>query len=154
MEGNGRFYNLDKVRLTHLYSCYPVISRVYFMPSLPASIAPENLSDVKKLYNLRSKIGLSGTAGFRARVAFATTTVRCDLCKMLDSYQLWDAGFDGLGPRQFDTCFEMGDGDDVGASIVKDARTHGYAEKVKEQFSERVWSRWVSICDAQGCLAL
>lgn len=114
----------------------------------------DKLPAVETLFQLRHKIGRGGDAGFKARVAFATTTIRHDLHKALDSYAIWDAGFEGLGPRQFDTCFEMGDSDDVGAAIVNDARTHGYVDKVINNFSERVWGRWAAINDAQGCLAL
>jgi len=121
------------------------------MPQFPRSIAPHLYEHVKTLHALRHDVGRDSPKGQRARITFATITIRYGLFKALDAYELWDAGFEGLGPRQFDTCFEMGDSGEVGAGIVKDARANGYVDTVVSHFSENVWARWAAINDAQGC---
>ena len=49
----------------------------------------------------------------------------------LSTIKICDRGFEGVGERQFDTCFEMGDSQDVIAALIKSARAEGFIDNVQ-----------------------
>ncbi|KPX00850.1 Uncharacterized protein ALO50_00277 [Pseudomonas syringae pv. cerasicola] len=68
---------------------------------------------------------------FNARVEFLVLTFKHDLADAVVRYELWDNGFEGLGERQFDNCFEMGDSAEVIAELITTARREGFVEKIQ-----------------------
>lgn len=87
---------------------------------------------------------------FNARVEFLVLTFKHDLVDAVVGYELWDNGFEGLGERQFDTCFEMGDSADVIAALITTARRDGFVEKIQTWCGNDSFARWSSYADRQG----
>ncbi|HHK2839816.1 TPA: hypothetical protein ACQRN8_003051 [Pseudomonas aeruginosa] len=109
---------------------------------------------INELFGLRDKVGLTTASGFKARVRFVQLAYRHNLVHEITSYQLWDRGFEGLGERTFDTCFEMGDSPEVIAELIRDARTHGYAGNIEmEVGNPDCFARWCGYADRQQELA-
>jgi len=106
------------------------------------------------LHALRAKVGLPGKPGLTARIEFVTLALRHELVREIESYSLWDAGYEGLGGRTLDTCFEMGDADAVAAGVVEHARAHAYEDRARAQIGEDQYARWALEADRQGSLAL
>lgn len=109
---------------------------------------------IKRLHALRNRVGMPGTEGFKARVEFLCLAYRYDVVGDLESYRLWDQGYAGLGPRTLDTCFEMGDSQEVIGRLIQDARTLGYLENIRAELNDdEVFQRWCEY-DTQGTLPL
>lgn len=85
---------------------------------------------------------------------FVQLAYRYNLVREITSYQLWDRGYEGLGERTFDTCFETGDSPEVIAELIRDARVHGYARNIEiEVSSPECFARWCSYADRKQELA-
>jgi hypothetical protein len=89
---------------------------------------------------------------FEARVQFLVLAFQHDLTDAIVSYELWDGGIEGLGERQFDNCFEMGDSADVIAELITTARREGFIEKIRTWCGEESFARWCTYADRQGDL--
>jgi len=89
---------------------------------------------------------------FEARVEFVVLAFRHDLVDAIVHYELWDSGFEGLGERQFDCCFEMGDSADVISALITTARREGFIEQIQHWCGEDSFARWCSYADRQGDL--
>ena len=89
---------------------------------------------------------------FNARVEFLVLTFKHDLVDAVVGYELWDNGFEGLGERQFDSCFEMGDSAEVIAELITTARRDGFVEKIQTWCGNDSFARWSSYADRQGDL--
>ncbi|MFA0921469.1 hypothetical protein ALP73_01090 [Pseudomonas coronafaciens pv. garcae] len=89
---------------------------------------------------------------FKARAEFLTLAFQNDLVEAITSYELWDYGFEGLGEREFDNCFEMGDSADVIAALITNARREGFIEKIKAFCDPESFEKWCSYADRQGDL--
>ncbi|MEX6666852.1 hypothetical protein [Pseudomonas sp. W2-17] len=89
---------------------------------------------------------------FNARVEFLVLTFKHDLVDAVVGYELWDNGFEGLGERQFDNCFEMGDSAEVIAELITTARHDGFVEKIQTWCGNDSFTRWCSYADRQGDL--
>src|SRR3990167_5277828 len=50
---------------------------------------------------------------FKSRVEFVVLAFKYRLVSEITSYELWDRGYEGLGEREFDACFEMNDSEEV-----------------------------------------
>ncbi|RMQ53575.1 hypothetical protein ALQ02_01467 [Pseudomonas savastanoi pv. phaseolicola] len=87
---------------------------------------------------------------FNARVEFLVLTFKHDLADAVVRYELWDNGFEGLGERQFDNCFEMGDSAEVIAELITTARREGFVEKIQTWCGNDSFARWSSYADRQG----
>ncbi len=87
---------------------------------------------------------------FEARVEFLRLAFRYNLADEIINYEIWDRGFEGVGERQFDTCFEMGDSQDVIAALIKSARAEGFIESVRIWCGQESFEKWVSYADRQG----
>jgi hypothetical protein len=116
-----------------------------------ACAMPRYLSDrlpvIRELYALRNRI----YNNFQSRVKFIQLAYRHDLVEAITRYELWDAGWEGLGERQFDTCFESGDSQDVIAELIKDARLKGYMANIERALGcPSEIARWNSYADRQS----
>lgn len=110
---------------------------------------------IKRLYALRHAVGQTGMRGFNARVEFVRLAYRHDLVADITSYRLWDQGYEELGERTFDSCFEMGDSAEVIAELIRDARQLCYVENIRlELGSDESFGRWCSYADVQLNLPL
>ena len=83
------------------------------------SLAPPT-TVYRNLHQLASKVHQ-----FKSRVEFLVLAFKYGVVREITSYELWDRGYEGLGERQFDTCFEMGDSEEVIAELIRAARTEG-----------------------------
>ena len=101
----------------------------------------------KKLLKLSRQVH-----NFNARVEFLVLTFKHDLVDVVVGYELWDNGFEGLGERQFDSCFEMGDSAEVIAELITTARRDGFVEKIRIWCGNDSFARWSSYADRQGDL--
>lgn len=102
---------------------------------------------IDRLYSIRNK-----THQFARRVEFACLAYQFDLSKEISNYSLWDAGYEGLGERQLDSCFEMGDAELVIHELLKDARAKGYTSRIKDAIGDQCFARWEQVADFQGSL--
>jgi hypothetical protein len=75
-----------------------------------------------KLKGLMPDIYKEGDIGFKARVEFLKTVWVAGIYKQVISYQFFDV-FD-IGERQYDTCYEMGDGEAVTNDLVRQAESN------------------------------
>lgn len=87
---------------------------------------------------------------YKNRVAFVVLAFKHRLVDDIIDYTLWDRGYEGLGERQFDTCFEMGDSEDVIAALIKTARAEGFIDYMREWCGEESFARWSRYADRQG----
>jgi len=95
----------------------------------------------------RKGIGIG--CDMKYRVEFLSLAFKHDLVDDIISYRLWDAGWEGLGERQFDCCFEMGDSEYVIADLVQQARNEGFLDKVQAFCNPEGFQRWLSYADRQ-----
>lgn len=103
---------------------------------------------IDKLHGLRRKVGMSN--GIKHRVEFLTLAFKHGLVKDICQYRLWDEGWDGLGERTFDTCFEMGDSDEVIAMVVTQARSEGFLDVIQHYCNvPGSFERWLEYADKQ-----
>lgn len=108
---------------------------------------------ILRLATLTRSIGQCTKAGFLARVEFVQVAYRFGLVRQLQSYALWDR-FEGLGERAFDTCFEMGDSEQVISHVIQDARRHDYLHAIESEIGDaKTFARWCSYADRQGAFA-
>lgn len=89
---------------------------------------------------------------FKSRVRFVELAFKHSLVEEITSYGLWDKGYEGLGERQFDACFEMGDSEKVIAALITTARAEGFINSVREWCGDESFSRWCGYADKQGQL--
>ncbi|MFJ7794375.1 hypothetical protein [Pseudomonas sp. NPDC096950] len=87
---------------------------------------------------------------FKSRVEFVVLAFKYRVVSEITTYELWDRGYEGLGEREFDTCFEMGDSEDVIAELIKTARKEGFIDSVKEWCGNESFDRWCSYADRQA----
>lgn len=99
----------------------------------------------RTLHELTTKLHV-----FKSRVEFVVLAFKYGLVSEIISYDLWDRGYEGLGERQFDSCFEMGDSEDVIAELIKTARKDGFIESVRDWCGNDSFVRWCSYADRQG----
>lgn len=92
---------------------------------------------------------LSRRSSFEARVEFLALAYEHNLVSAMLAYRLWDAGYEGLGPRQFDACLEAGDGETVIAELIQRARREGYVENIREECGDALFSAWCCYADRQ-----
>jgi hypothetical protein len=64
--------------------------------------------------------GDCNASGLEKRIEFLVTVFRNNLCSYVRRYDLFDEF--GIGERDFDTCFEMHDGDEVIKGLILVAR--------------------------------
>lgn len=116
-------------------------------PSVAAKKPHRHLNIVRRLHELTTSLHV-----FKSRVEFAVLAYKYDLVSEITRYELWDAGFEGLGERQMDDCFEMGDCWEVVAEVMTAARKEGFEANIKRHIGEDSFAKWVTNTDRQGCL--
>lgn len=89
---------------------------------------------------------------FKHRVEFIVLAFKHGLVESIVTYELWDRGYEGLGERAYDTCFEMGDSQEVIAEVITIARRDGFIDAVRLWCGEESFARWCSYADRQGTL--
>ncbi len=106
---------------------------------------------IGRLHRLRHKIGLA--TGMKYRVEFLALTFKHGLVDDICHYRLWDEGWEELGERQFDTCFEMGDYESVIAEVVTQARKENFLDAIKHYCNMLgAYERWIGYADKQSAL--
>lgn len=105
---------------------------------------PSNAAICRRLLRLASQLH-----HFPARVRFLQLAFQHGLVDDLVHYALWDRGYEGLGERQFDACFEMGDAPAVIAALIVHARREGYLEAVRAWCGEAAFARWCAYAAPQ-----
>ena len=104
---------------------------------------------LKKLHKLARKL----YAHRRYRVEFLSLMIKNGLEDEIESYRAWDRGYEDLGPRQIDSCFEMGDSQLVIADLIGKARKENFLDRVKTFCeTEEVFMRWLGYADKQAVL--
>lgn len=116
---------------------------IYRDPKMPSD---ENAKVCRALLKLTPKLHI-----FKHRVEFVQLAFKHGLVPEITSYSLWDR-YEGLGEREFDTCFEMGDSADVIAELIKTARAEGFIDSVRSWCGEQSFISWCSYADRQGLL--
>lgn len=107
---------------------------------------------IRKIYALRHTVYRATPAGREARIEFMRLALKYGLADAIRHHDLWDRGYQGLGERQFDTCFEMGDADEVGVAVLKAAREEGFLPEMQRLFSVSSMEHWANKLDAQMAL--
>ncbi|WP_289228067.1 hypothetical protein [Pseudomonas syringae] len=101
----------------------------------------------RTLHALSSKLHIA-----KNRIKFVQLAFQHSLVSEIVDYELWDKGYEGLGERSFDTCFEMGDAEDVIAALIVHARNNAYIDNVMRFCGEPSFAKWCSYADRQACL--
>lgn len=103
---------------------------------------------IDRLHSLHRKVGMA--SGMKYRAEFLCLAFKHGLVDDICHYRLWDEGWEGLGERQFDTCFEMGDSESVIAEVVTQARKEGFLEAIQHYCNmPGAFERWLGIADKQ-----
>lgn len=101
---------------------------------------------VAKLKSLKNTIGMEGAKGLKSRIDFIATVFIHGLKSELNSYQLYDEH--NIGVRDFDTCFEMNDGDLVVHGLIKLAKKNYWLKaNLKKELGVSAYASWVQIYD-------
>ncbi|MBX8493118.1 hypothetical protein K5D42_24925 [Pseudomonas cichorii] len=87
---------------------------------------------------------------FKSRVEFVVLAFKYGVVSEITTYELWDRGYEGLGEREFDACFEMGDAEEVIAELIRTARKEGFIDSIKNWCGNESFGRWCSYADRQG----
>ncbi|MAY34738.1 MAG: hypothetical protein CMN84_01425 [Spongiibacteraceae bacterium] len=109
-------------------------------------------SVIREIYSLRHSIYRCDARGVKARIQFMCLALKHDLVDEINDGSLWDIGYAGLGSRQLDTCFEMGDADEIGMAVLKAAREEGFVPAMQGVFSESSLKHWGDMLDTQLAL--
>lgn len=105
------------------------------------------LAVIKKLHKLVNKTHI-----FKSRVEFVVLAYRHRLASEISTYQLWDYGFDGLGERALDSCFEMNDGQEVVMALLDAARKDNFLDAIREQVGGSCFEKWSAYSGPQASL--
>lgn len=109
----------------------------------------EQRAIIDKLFRLRQKIYQERSH----RVEFVCLALKHGLASEVIHYELWDEGWEGLGERVWDACFEMGDSELVIADVVERARRENFLDAVRDYCTAPgAFERWLSYADRQACL--
>jgi hypothetical protein len=88
--------------------------------------------------------GECNALGLEKRIEFLVTLFRNNLCNYVRSYELFDEY--GIGERDFDTCFEMHDGDDVIRGVIAIAREESAIKNaIIRDMGQETFDNWDSI---------
>ncbi|APD92062.1 hypothetical protein BM525_19460 (plasmid) [Alteromonas mediterranea] len=137
--------SVERTGLKHFIGSDVLIcDRKYFQMKDAESKAQSNTSKaISKLKRLKSKIGLADDKGRKHRIDFIATVLIHQLKDELNSYQLFDEH--GIGERDFDTCFEMHDGDLVVHGLVALAKKNYWLKaNMKKAFGPACFNDWVA----------
>ena len=108
----------------------------------------KELAAIKRLHSLAPKLHIQAN-----RIEFLCLAFAHGIDAEVRHYKLWDEGWEGLGERQWDDCFEMGDSEEVIAAVVASARAGGYLDAIKTYCNmPGAYERWLSYADRQAAL--
>ena len=114
---------------------------------------PGQRKAIDRLHKLIHKVYQPGEEGRAFRVEFVCVALANGIEDEIISYQLWDEGWEGLGERQWDCCFEMDDAERVIADVVIRARKGGFLSAVRDYCgTQAVFDRWLGYSDKQAVL--
>lgn len=97
----------------------------------------EKLQAIQKLKLLKRNLDSQSA---KSRIEFAVTVFQSDLYQSVISHDLFDHGVSG---RDFDTCFEMGDGDVVVHGIMREALANDTLRLAIVSTGNGVWGSWL-----------
>jgi hypothetical protein len=110
------------------------------------SYTPAQSKGITKLKKLKTKISLAGDAGLKYRIDFVITAYTHGLKEDLVNYKLYDIHH--IGERDFDTCFEMYDGDLVVHGIIKATEHNPTLKlKLKTSFDPQCYKEWLLVSE-------
>ena len=89
---------------------------------------------------------------FQSRVQFLKLAFQHGLVEDITTYEMWDRGYEGVGERQFDACFESGDSEEVIAALIEAARAEGFIDSIQQWCGEESFARWCEYADRQLAL--
>jgi hypothetical protein len=138
--------SVDRMGLKHMIGRDVLVcDRKYFtMKEDQLKSQQDRLKAIAKLKRLKVKVSLVGDKGLKARVDFICTTFKFDLKEFLVSYELFDEH--NIGERDFDTCFEMHDGDSVIHEIIKQAnKSYWLKLMLKKGLGAECYNEWVLV---------
>jgi hypothetical protein len=108
---------------------------------------------IDRLFWLRRRIYQYGNAGLQHRIEFLCLAFKHDLVWDICHFRLWDEGWEELGERQWDTCFEMGDSERVIPGAVTLARQESYIDAIRDYCTTAgAFERWLRYADRQAAL--
>lgn len=114
---------------------------------------PAQVKVIRRLHQLANSRGSAGISGdIQYRVEFLALAYKHELVEEITRYGLWDEGWEGLGEREFDTCFEMGDGTEVVAALIFKAKAEGWLDRIEAQLNQETFSRWLTYDSRQRSL--
>lgn len=88
--------------------------------------------------------GECNALGLGKRIEFLVTLFRNNLCTYVRSYKLFDEY--GIGERDFDTCFEMHDADDVIRGVIVAAREESTIKNaIVRDMGQETFDNWESM---------
>ncbi len=103
---------------------------------------------IDRLHDLRRKVGLVN--GVRYRAEFLALAFKHGLVDDICHYRLWDEGWEELGERTFDTCFEMGDSVQVIAMVVTQAKNERFLDAIRDYCNmPGAFERWLGYANKQ-----
>ena len=106
--------------------------------------SPAQSKAIKKLKELKESISLTGEQGLQSRIEFVCIAFDYNLKEDLIRYELYDQHY--LGEREYDTCFEMNDGDLVVHGIINKAKTNSkFKSKLKSLMGAEYYNEWVLV---------
>lgn len=104
---------------------------------------------IERLHKLCSKLCQAQSN----RVEFLSLAFKHGLGAEIRHYTLWDEGWEGLGERQWDDCFECGDSEQVIAEVVTRARQENFLDAIRAYCTvPGAYESWLSYADRQTCL--
>lgn len=110
----------------------------------------ETLQVIKQLQELKPQLD---SASPKPRIEFAILVFKFDLYREFISYEIYDEF--GLGERDFDTCFEMNDGDVVVHGVMVEALQHDGMRRIISALGAAIWDAWmVTYTKTEEALAL
>lgn len=101
---------------------------------------------ITKLKRLKAQIALTDSKGLKSRIDFIATVFTHQLKTELNSYQLFDEH--NIGERDYDTCFEMHDGDLVVHGLIRLAKKNYWLKaSIKKSLGVTCYTQWVEVYD-------
>lgn len=140
--------SVDRMGLKHMIgSDVLVCDRKYFPMVDDKFKSKQDISKaIAKLKRLKKKISLVGDNGLKARIDFVCTVFMFELNGPLNHYELYDEHH--IGERDYDTCFEMHDGDLVIHGTIKKAKKRYWLKvMLKKTLSVESFEHWMKTFD-------
>ncbi len=138
--------SVERTALKHFVgSDVLVCDRKYFqMKDADFKSQSNKAKAIAKLKRLQSKIALADSKGLKSRIDFLATVFTHQLKTELNSYQLYDEH--NIGERDYDTCFDMHDGDLVVHGLIVLAKKNYWLKaNLKKEIGITCYTQWVGV---------